>query len=70
MWTRIINIVTFMGIGMLFEPVALLLPHAMNFHMGESYKYYFVMVICSFVRGDVYKRQYAERPYIHHAWRL
>ena len=25
MWTRIINIVTFMGIGMLFEPVALLL---------------------------------------------
>ena len=30
MWTRIINIVTFMGIGMLFEPVALLLLHAMN----------------------------------------
>ena len=53
MWTRIINIVTFMGIGMLFEPVALLLLHAMNFHMGESYKYYFVMVICSFVRGNV-----------------
>lgn len=51
MWTRIINIVTFMGIGMLFEPVALLLLHAMNFHVGESYKYYFVMVICSFVRG-------------------
>ena len=21
--------------------------------MGESYKYYFVMVICSFVRGNV-----------------
>ena len=53
MWTRIINIVTFMGIGMLFEPVALLLLHAMNFHVGESYKYYFVMVICSFVRGNV-----------------
>ena len=53
MWTRIINIVTFMGIGMLFEPVALLLLHAMNFHMGESYKYYFVMVIGSFVRGNV-----------------
>ena len=33
MWTRIINIVTFMGIGMLFEPVALLLLHAMNFHI-------------------------------------
>ena len=47
MWTRIINIVTFMGIGMLFEPVALLLLHAMNFHMGESYKYYFVMVVTS-----------------------
>ena len=42
-----------MGIGVLFEPVALLLLHAMNFHMGESYKYYFVMVICSFVRGNV-----------------
>ena len=42
-----------MGIGMLFEPVALLLLHAMNFHVGESYKYYFVMVICSFVRGNV-----------------
>ncbi len=27
--------------------------YAMNFHMGESYKYYFVMVICSFVRGNV-----------------
>lgn len=52
MWTRIINIVTFMGIGMLFEPVALLLLHAMNFHR-RSYKYYFVMVICSFVRGNV-----------------
>ena len=40
-------------LGMLFEPVALLLLHAMNFHVGESYKYYFVMVICSFVRGNV-----------------
>ena len=36
MWTRIINIVTFMGIVMLFEPVALLLLHAMNFHMEQS----------------------------------
>ena len=43
--------------------------YAMNFHMGESYKYYFVMVICSFVpvsytHIDVYKRQqlYAPAP--------
>lgn len=56
MWTRIINIVTFMGIGMLFEPVDLLLLHAMNFHVGESYKYYFCngnMQLCSW-KCDVY----------------
>lgn len=36
MWTRIINIVTFMGIGMLFEPVALLLLHAIEFSYGRK----------------------------------
>ena len=52
-WTRIINIVTFIGVGMLFEPVGLLLLHAMDYKIGENYKYYFVMAICSFIRGNV-----------------
>lgn len=51
--TRIVNIVTFIGVGMLFEPVGLLLLHAMNYEPGENYKYYFVMAICSFIRGNV-----------------
>ena len=51
--TRVVNIVTFIGVGMLFEPVSLLLLYAMNYEPRENYKYYFVMAICSFIRGNV-----------------
>ncbi|MFR3038483.1 MAG: hypothetical protein ACLTLY_06850 [Agathobacter rectalis] len=36
MWTRIINIVTFMGIGMLFEPVAFAVTPCYEFSYGRK----------------------------------
>lgn len=55
MWSRIANIIIFIGAGILFEPVGMLLLHAMNYTSGaeEIYKYYFVMALCSFIRGNV-----------------
>lgn len=55
MWSRIANIVIFIGAGILFEPVGMLLLHAMHYTSGadDIYKYFFVMALCSFIRGNV-----------------
>lgn len=44
MWLRIVNIVIFVGTGILFEPIGLLLLQAANYTSREDgvYKYYFV----------------------------
>ena len=55
MWIRIVNIVIFVGTGILFEPIGLLLLQAANYTSEEdgAYKYYFVVALCSFIRGNV-----------------
>lgn len=55
MWIRIVNIVIFVGTGILFEPIGLLLLQAANYTSEEDgvYKYYFVVDLCSFIRGNV-----------------
>lgn len=54
-WVRLINVSVFIGVGILFEPLGLLLLHSMDYSAGagDSYKYYFVIVLCSFMRGNV-----------------
>jgi len=54
-WARLINVSVFIGVGILFEPLGLLLLHSMDYsaRAGDSYKYYFVIVLCSFMRGNV-----------------
>lgn len=53
-WTRIVTIAVFIGVGILFEPVGMIMLHALNYGAGETeqYKYYFVMAVCSFIRGN------------------
>lgn len=53
-WTRIVTIAVFIGVGILFEPVGVIMLHAMHYDAaaGELYKYYFVMAVCSFIRGN------------------
>ena len=55
MWLRIVNIAIFVGTGILFEPIGLLLLQAANYTSREDgvYKYYFVAALCSFIRGNV-----------------
>lgn len=55
MWSRITNIIIFVGAGILFEPIGLLLLQAMNYTSEADgiYKYYFVVALCSFIRGNV-----------------
>lgn len=55
MWLRIVNIAIFVGTGILFEPIGLLLLQAANYTAREDgvYKYYFVAALCSFIRGNV-----------------
>ncbi len=55
MWSRITNIIIFVGTGILFEPIGLLLLQAMNYTSEADgiYKYYFVVALCSFIRGNV-----------------
>lgn len=55
MWSRIANIIIFVGAGILFEPIGLLLLQAMNYTSEADgiYKYYFVVALCSFIRGNV-----------------
>lgn len=54
-WSRAANIIIFIGAGMIFEPVGLLLLKAMNYTLGTDsiYKYYFVAALCDFIRGNV-----------------
>lgn len=54
-WSRAVNIVVFVGAGMIIEPVGLILLRALKYGAipEEDYKYYFVVVICAFIRGNV-----------------
>ena len=54
-WSRAVNIVVFVGAGMIVEPVGLILLRALKYGAipEEDYKYYFVVVICAFIRGNV-----------------
>lgn len=54
-WARAANIIIFVGTGIVIEPVGLLLLHAMNYSAGTDsiYKYYFVVAVCEFIRGNV-----------------
>ena len=51
-WSRAVNIVVFVGAGMIVEPVGLILLRALKYGAipEEDYKYYFVVVICAFIR--------------------
>lgn len=55
MWSRLINIVVFVGTGMIIETVGLVLLHTMGYSSGadETHKYYFVVVLCAFIRGNI-----------------
>ena len=55
MWSRLVNIVVFVGVGMIIEPIGLILLHAMNYvtEADGVHKYYFVVVLCAFTRGNV-----------------
>ncbi|MBQ2981217.1 MAG: GHKL domain-containing protein [Lachnospiraceae bacterium] len=54
-WSRAVNIVVFVGAGIIVEPVGLILLRALKYGAisEEDYKYYFVVVICAFIRGNV-----------------
>lgn len=55
MWSRVVNIVVFVGAGMVIEPIGLILLRALKYGATpeEEYKYYFIVVICAFIRGNV-----------------
>lgn len=55
MWSRIVNIIVFVGAGMVIEPVGLVLLNAMKYSTEADgiHKYYFVVVLCAFIRGNV-----------------
>ncbi len=55
MWSRIVNIIVFVGVGMVVEPVGLILLRAMKYVSVPDgvHKYYFVVVLCAFIRGNV-----------------
>lgn len=55
MWSRLINIIVFVGTGMIIETVGLVLLHTMGYSSGadETHKYYFVVVLCAFIRGNI-----------------
>ncbi len=52
---KLVNIVGFIGIGILVEPVGLVILNALNYsgEPEEIYKYYFVILICEFIRGNL-----------------
>lgn len=54
-WARAANIIIFIGTGIVIEPIGLLLLHAMHYASESDgvYKYYFVVVLCEFIRGNV-----------------
>lgn len=53
--SRLVNVVVFVGVGMIIEPVGLILLHTMNYvtEADGVHKYYFVVVLCAFIRGNV-----------------
>ena len=55
MWSRLVNIVAFVGAGMIIEPIGLVLLRAMQYSPESDgiYKYYFVVVLCAFIRGNI-----------------
>lgn len=55
MWSRLVNIGVFVGTGMIIEPVGLVLLRVMKYSSGidDIHKYYFVVVLCAFIRGNV-----------------
>lgn len=54
MRSRITALIIYVGIGMVLEPVGLLLLRAFNFtlKMAEWKTYYFVVVLCALIRGN------------------
>ena len=54
-WSRLVNIIVFVGTGMVIEPVGLVLLNAMKYSTEADgiHKYYFVVVLCAFIRGNV-----------------
>lgn len=55
LWSRIANIIIFVGTGMVIEPLGLILLKSMNYTTEADgiHKYYFVVVLCAFIRGNV-----------------
>ena len=55
LWSRIANIIIFVGAGIVIEPVGLILLKTMNYTTEADgiHKYYFVVVLCAFIRGNV-----------------
>ena len=55
-WIRLILTAIFIGIGFLLEPFGILLLHLLNYDMvaqTEQYKYYFVVALAEFLRGNL-----------------
>lgn len=55
MWSRVVNIIAFVGAGMVIEPVGLVLLNTMKYTSEADgiHKYYFVVILCAFIRGNV-----------------
>lgn len=55
MWSRLVNIIAFVGAGMIIEPVGYVLLNAMKYTSEADgiHKYYFVVILCAFIRGNV-----------------
>jgi hypothetical protein len=53
--SRVASVAMFIGIGIVMEPVGMLLLYALRYTAGESpiYLYYLVMALCAFIRGNV-----------------
>lgn len=54
-WSRLANTIAFIGAGMVIEPIGLVLLSAMHYETAADgiQKYYFVVVLCAFIRGNV-----------------
>lgn len=54
-WSRVANIIIFVGAGIVIEPIGLILLKGMNYATEADgiHKYYFVVVLCAFIRGNI-----------------
>ncbi|MDD3138492.1 MAG: GHKL domain-containing protein [Lachnospiraceae bacterium] len=55
-WSRVILLAIFIGVGFLMEPLGLLLLHLLNYEAtlsSDLYKYYFVVALAEFMRGNI-----------------